>query len=112
MKIAKADTLLKNPMAYYCDTFGNRGATGVGILETSHCALHSWDEEAPAKLAFDLYSCADFDIKDVIQLCNTFGIIKGSYMLVDRDTDLLVLEQGLLAEDGRVITGYQNQDGN
>lgn len=102
MKIAKSPTLLKNPMAYYCETYDNRGATGVGILETSHCALHSWDESLPAKLAFDLYSCADFAIKDVIHLCNTFGIIKGSYMLIDRDTGLSILESGTLGKDGEI----------
>lgn len=100
MQIAKAPSLPKNPMGYYCEEFGNRGATGVGILETSHCALHSWDEENPAKLAFDLYSCAEFAIEDVIHLCNSFGIIKGTYMVLDRDTELKVIQQGKLGANG------------
>jgi S-adenosylmethionine/arginine decarboxylase-like enzyme len=100
MNIAKSHTLPKNPMAYYCDMSGNRGATGVGILETSHCALHSWDEGAPAKLAFDLYSCADFKLEDVVHLCNTFGILAGSYMLIDRDTELYVKSRGVIDAGG------------
>lgn len=63
MKIARAATLPKNPMAFYCDTLGNQGATGTGILETSHTAVHVWDEESPAKFDFDLYSCSEFDVE-------------------------------------------------
>lgn len=102
MNIAKSETLLKNPMAYYCSAPGNEGVTGVGILETSHCAIHSWDSVFPAKVQIDLYSCKDFDVPFVISLCNSFGIIKGSYMVIDRDTTLKVLEQGELVEDGKI----------
>lgn len=102
MNIAKAPTLLKNPMAYYCAAPGNEGVTGVGILETSHCAIHSWDSVFPAKVQVDLYSCKDFDIPFVISLCNSFGIIKGSYLVIDRDTTLQIVEQGILSEDGKV----------
>lgn len=100
MQIAKADTLLKNPHAYYCDHAGNRGVTGVGILETSHTALHVWDEEYPAKFEMDLYSCSDFDVKDILALCNTFGIIRGNYYILDRDGGLKITDQGEVGLDG------------
>lgn len=104
MNIAQSETLKSNPMAYYCDAPGNEGVTGVGILETSHCAIHSWDCESPAKVQGDLYSCAHFDIPFVVSLFNTFGIIKGTYLVLDRDTDLKVLEQGVLGENGVIIS--------
>lgn len=100
MNIAKADTMPKNPMAYYCPCAGNEGVTGVGILETSHCAMHVWDTEFPAKVQFDLYSCKEFDIEFVISLMNSFGILGGSYMLIDRNTKLKTLKEGILGNNG------------
>lgn len=105
MSVAKAETLLKNPMAYYCDIAGNEGVTGVGILETSHTALHCWDSEFPAKVQFDLYSCKDFNVQDVVNLCDSFDILKGTYVIMDRNTDLIILEQGVIHEGGKVVKG-------
>ena len=109
MKIAKADTLLKNPMAFYCDNPANLGATGVGILETSHTALHVWDAESPAKMEYDLYSCSDFDVADIITLCKPYGIIKGNYYVLDRGEGLKVIESGKLTEDGGIINALDAQ---
>ncbi len=103
MKIAKASTLLKNPQAYYCDNPANLGVTGVGILETSHTALHVWEDESPAKMEYDLYSCAEFDVADIITMAKIFGIIGGTYFVIDRDNGLKILDEGKLGEDG-VIT--------
>lgn len=103
MKIARADTLPKNPMGYYCNTLGNQGATGTGILETSHTALHTWDEESPAKFHFDLYSCSDFEVQNILTLCQCFDIIDGTYIVIDRDENLSVAEQGKIGEDGIII---------
>lgn len=107
MNIAKSPELLQNPMAYYCACPGNEGTTGVGILETSHCAIHAWDSEYPAKVQIDLYSCKEFDVPFVINLCDSFSILNGTYMVIDRDTQLKVIEQGKIAEGG-LITPYEN----
>lgn len=100
MQIAKDPDLLKNPMGYYCEQAGNEGVTAVGILETSHCALHSWNNESPARFQFDLYSCKEFDVPYIIGLCNSFGIIGGSYMVIDRDTELKLLDAQKIGADG------------
>lgn len=100
MQIAKNSTLGSNPHGYYCNLPGNEGVTATGILETSHCALHSWNLENPAKLQFDLYSCRDFDVPQIIDLVNSFSIVTGSYMVIDRDTVLKVIEEGKLLEGG------------
>lgn len=102
MKIARADSLLKNPQGYYCPTLGNQGATGTGILETSHTALHTWDEESPAKFDFDLYSCSEFEVQKVLTLCQCFDIIEGSYIVIDRATTLNIIESGTIGEDGTI----------
>ena len=36
------------PYVKYCDMSGNRGITAVAIIETSHIAMHIWDEPKPA----------------------------------------------------------------
>lgn len=102
MNVAKAESLGKNPHGYYCNLAGNEGVTATGILETSHCAIHSWNLNHPAKFQFDLYSCKEFEVAFVIDLCNSFGILSGSYMVIDRDTKLKVLETGLLKENGEM----------
>lgn len=102
MEVAKSPTLLKNPMGYYCDIAGNEGTTGVGILETSHTAIHVWDSEYPSKLQFDLYSCKDFEVERVIALLDCFDIIKGTYLLIDRDTELKVIARGAVGAGGQL----------
>lgn len=103
MNIAKAETLLKNPQGYYCELPGNEGVTAVGILETSHTALHSWNLTYPGKLQFNLYSCKDFDIPYVISLLNAYEILSGSYLVIDRDTKLTVIGEGNLGENGEIF---------
>lgn len=112
MSVAKDPSLVKNPHSYYCRIPGNEGVTATGILETSHCALHTWNNEYPAKFQFDLYSCKEFDIPFVIDLVNSFGIMGGTYMVLDRDTNLKVLESGILGENGMVLKGGKDVDTN
>ncbi len=95
MQIAKADDLLKNPQSYYCDKNGNRGMTGTVILETSNCTVHTWSEDHPAKFEFDLYSCAEFNPTEVIDLIDIFGIIRYNSILIDRQNGLTIVDQYL-----------------
>jgi len=104
MTIARADTIAKNPQGYYCDTLGNQGATGTGILETSHTALHTWDADHPAKFDFDLYSCSDFDVQNILTLCQCFDIISGNYVIFDRGDRITLIEEGDVGEDGIILT--------
>ena len=39
--------ICQGPITTYLDIPGNRGLTGLVIIETSHIALHCWDEEDP-----------------------------------------------------------------
>ncbi len=80
------------PYVKYCDMPGNRGITAVAIIETSHIAMHIWDEPKPALMQFDVYSCGEFNEKDI---CNTimkdFDIRKIEYKYLNRETGLNVL---------------------
>lgn len=109
MVIAKSDTILKNPQAFYCSNLANQGATGTGILETSHTAIHTWDAESPAKFDFDLYSCSNFEVENILTLCQCFDIISGNYIVIDRNNLLNIIEQGVIGEDG-VITEKKEFD--
>jgi len=93
MQIAQ-DPLLKNPQSYYCDKNGNRGMTGIAILETSNVAIHTWDEESPAKFEFDLYSCSNFDKDYILDMIDIFGLVKYDYILIDRQNGLTIKEKG------------------
>ena len=57
--------ILMGPYAVYSDMEGNRGLTAVTIIETSHIAMHIWDEPKPALMQLDVYSCGDFDPTDI-----------------------------------------------
>ena len=57
---------LMGPYATYCDVPGNRGLTAVTIIETSHIAMHIWDEQEPAMLQLDVYTCGPLDPYDVV----------------------------------------------
>ena len=86
---------LIRPVCRYVETEGNRGMTGAILIETSHIAFHIWDEKEPAKLRFDLYTCGALQKQLVLKFVDRqFGFISGDWMLLDRDTENLILVEG------------------
>ena len=78
------------PTASYCKMPGNRGVTAFAIIETSHIAMHIWDEPKPALLQMDVYSCGEFDHTDICKkLMNDFDIHKIEYKYLNRETGLV-----------------------
>lgn len=84
--------IVLGPHSKYVDTVGNEGITGIVVIETSHMACHVWSEISPAMIQLDVYSCAHFDSKTVIEHLNEFGLISYEYMLVDRNNEFKILE--------------------
>ena len=81
--------ILMGPYVKYCTMEGNRGITGIAVIETSHIAIHVWDEPNPALMQIDVYSCAEFDpyvIADKIK--NDFDVVKLDYKYLNRETGL------------------------
>ena len=74
-----------NPIAGYVDTPGNRGATCVAIIETSHVALHVWDEARPALFQLDVYTCSALELIDVFDHMTEFGVRSKSVLFIDRE---------------------------
>ena len=82
--------LLAGPYTTYVGEKGNKGMTSVAIIETSHIALHIWDEVSPGLMQLDVYSCADFNPPDVFDKVNElFQTIKMKYKFLDREKELV-----------------------
>ena len=80
------------PYVKYCSMPGNRGITAVAIIETSHIAMHIWDEPKPALMQMDVYSCGDFSPTDICnKLMKDFDIHKIEYKYLNRETGLVDL---------------------
>ncbi len=85
--------ILHGPHALYHDMPGNRGLTAVTIIETSHIALHVWDEDTPGVLRLDVYSCAEFDVDVILDSIKIFDPVQVDYKFLDRTGDTIVTSQ-------------------
>ena len=84
--------ILMGPYAVYSDMEGNAGLTAVTIIETSHIALHVWDEVTPALMQLDVYTCSTLDINDVFEAIKVWDPTKIEYKYIDREHDLTLLD--------------------
>lgn len=81
--------VLHGPVSVYCNKEGNRGITGFAIIETSHIALHTWDEIVPATLQLDIYTCSDLEINLVFEALSFFEPITLDYKFLDRENGFI-----------------------
>lgn len=84
--------ILMGPYAVYSDMEGNQGLTAVTIIETSHIALHVWDEAEPALMQLDVYTCSSLDIDDVFSAIQEWDPTKIEYKYIDREHGLTLLD--------------------
>lgn len=82
--------ILAGPYALYHDMPGNRGLTAVTIIETSHIALHVWDEDDLGTLRLDVYSCAEFKINTILEAIQQFNPVHVDYKFLDRTGDIIL----------------------
>ena len=80
--------IIKGPYAGYVSKEGNRGITGVVMIETSHIAIHVWDETSPALVQCDVYSCAEFSSNEVLMEFVVMEPTKIEHMLLDRAVEI------------------------
>ena len=80
--------LLDGPFCKYVDIKGNSGLTVVAIIETSHIAMHVWDEVSPALMQLDVYTCGPFKPIKVFEKLRDFGLTKLEWKYLDRETKL------------------------
>jgi S-adenosylmethionine/arginine decarboxylase-like enzyme len=96
---------LHAPVGAYCDDKGNKGVTVVAILNSSHLAVHVWDEPDPALLQLDVYSCRKLDIQKVLTHLNVFSIVKIKHRLFDRSVAIRELFPEQEEKFGIAVTG-------
>lgn len=84
--------VLMGPFAKYLDKEGNRGITTVAIIETSHIAMHVWDEDNPSLIQLDVYTCGPLDPQLVVDQLNQFDIVKAEMKYLDRENELVELQ--------------------
>ena len=82
--------IIKGPYASYVSKEGNRGVTGVVMIETSHIAIHVWDEDRPALVQCDVYSCAEFSSNEVLAEFLPMDVVKIDSVLLDRATEIQI----------------------
>ena len=88
--------ILMGPYAIYSDMEGNAGLTAVTIIETSHIALHVWDEISPALMQLDVYTCSALNIVDVFDAIQEWNPVKIEYKYIDRENMLTLLDKGVI----------------
>ncbi len=84
--------VIQGPYASYVTAEGNRGLTAVVMIETSHIAMHIWDEDKPSKVQFDLYTCGELPVKQVLENLETnLSLFHYTYVVLER-TDGFTIE--------------------
>lgn len=79
--------ILAGPYATKITKKGNAGITGVAIIETSHVVIHTWDENNPALIQLDVYSCKDFKKSDILECLEEFETVQVDYKYFDRENN-------------------------
>lgn len=98
--------IIKGPFASYVNKEGNRGLTGIVMIETSHIAFHIWDEVRPGLVQFDLYTCGELNLEKVLGIFKeTFEVASLEYVLFDRENGFVVENQGQIEteEDNQLL---------
>ena len=72
------------PRSIYVNADGNQGLTGQVGIETSHIAIHIWDEQIPSVVQMDVYSCHSFEEAVVKEALNQWNIATYDSMMIDR----------------------------
>lgn len=80
--------IVSGPHSKYIEKTGNMGITGVVIIETSHIAIHVWDEGSPALIQLDVYTCSPLNLDTVFEHIKEFDPVKVEYKYLDREHGL------------------------
>ena len=81
--------ILAGPYSSQVSKKGNKGLSGVAIIDTSHISIHTWDEQEPALIQLDVYTCKEFKKSDVIDCLDDFKPVTVEYKYFDRETNFI-----------------------
>jgi len=87
--------VIQGPYASYVKKKGNKGITCVVMIETSHIALHVWDEPNPSEIQFDLYTCGELPVQQVLDnLVENLGLFNYKYLVLERELGFNIQSSG------------------
>jgi S-adenosylmethionine/arginine decarboxylase-like enzyme len=83
------------PFVRYVRAEGNRGLTAVAMIETSHIALHVWEEGDQPYFRFDLYTCGELDHVTVLgEVARFMGAPEMEWIAYDREDGFSEYDSG------------------
>ena len=86
--------IMMGPISGYSPVVGNRGLTAAVVIETSHIVIHAWDEDSPAMLQLDVYTCSELNPQVIWDAIQEFKPTHVDYKLLDRESKFItVLEK-------------------
>lgn len=84
------------PRSFYIDKDGNKGITGQIGIETSHIAIHVWDEPVPSRVQFDLYTCGVLPVSKVLYMLEKdLKLIDYNYLVLERGDEFNIVDSGV-----------------
>jgi S-adenosylmethionine/arginine decarboxylase-like enzyme len=93
--------IIQGPYASYVTKEGNRGLTATVMIETSHIAMHVWDEKYPAFIQFDLYTCSTLPVEKVLRnLEENIGLFAENVLVLERSDGFKVISEERWGEVG------------
>jgi len=87
--------VVAGPTSVYVSDPGNEGLTGTVTLATSHASIHIWDNAEPPMVQFDIYSCKEFTLEQVMKCFDPWGLIKAEWVMIDRNSAPTITSQGI-----------------
>ena len=86
--------ILDGPHVKRVDTvIGNIGCTGVVVIETSHVAVHFWEETG--LMQFDIFTCGAMNLELIWPLLECMQPSKIQWKLLDREKGLVTVADNL-----------------
>lgn len=86
--------VVAGPTSVYVSDPGNEGLTGTVTLATSHASIHIWDNSEPPMVQFDIYSCKEFTLDQVMKCFDPWGLIRAEWIMIDRNSTPTITSQG------------------
>lgn len=89
--------IMSGPHSVYVDRDGLRGWSGSVLIETSHIALHVWEDAEPKLLQLDVYTCGAMQPDTIAEHLRQFNPSRIEYLLLDREYKLEIKPTPLAA---------------